>query len=170
MEVRAWLSLVPPSLPSSLPTDLLPLPHPHDVLLPTQGLLTYLDEEEEEEGEEEGEEGHVHRLLRKEEGVRLEANEETERSGLHALVSLPPLAAFSPSLPQLSFPPAPPPFPVAYTSKDTTVRPRRVGASATSRKRPRGGTGGGGGRGVRWADAALLEEVFPFFMDRPVGR
>ena len=122
-----------------------------------------------EEGDK-GEKGHVHHLSIKEEGVRLEANEETERSGLQTLASFPTLTAFSPSLPQLSFPPAPPPFPVAYTSKDTSVRPRRVGA--TSRKRPRDGNGGGGGggRGVRWADAALLEEIFPFFVDQPVGR
>lgn len=132
-----------------------------------EGLLTYLDEEEEEVGVEEGKKGHLWSLSRKEEGVRLEANEETERSGLHSLASFPTLAAFSPTLPQLSLPPAPPPFPVAYTSKDTTVRPRRVGKK--SRKRPRDGNGGGGGgRGVRWADAALLEEIFPFFTDQPV--
>ena len=122
----------------------------------------------EEEGDK-GEKGHTHHLSIKEEGVRLEANEETERSGLVSLASFPTPTAFSPSLPQLSLPPAPPPFPVAYTSKDSKVRPRRVGA--TSRKRPRDGNGGGGGvRGVRWADAALLEEIFPFFMDQPVGR
>jgi len=66
-------------------------------------------------------------------------------------------------------------LPTAYTSFDKRLRLPRL---TSPQKRPREGKGKNEGprkgkrkvKHVRWADAALLEEVFPFFMDSPVGK
>ncbi|TFJ81920.1 hypothetical protein NSK_006588 [Nannochloropsis salina CCMP1776] len=119
-----------------------------------EGLLHYLEEEEEEKDKEDKE------VSNKPEKGSDGSNEAAKPSGL-------PKSASTMEDNRGSL------LPTAYTSLDKRLRLPRL---TSPQKRPREGKGKDEGprkgkrkvKHVRWADAALLEEVFPFFMDSPV--